>query len=772
MPNRQPSRGGASPRNIPVRRTASIPKRSTPVSPQRTQARTARREAVRQNITRASSAPRPQVRPANPPQRVMPKTARIPASRQSSNTTRQASRVPAPRPSSRPSTQAVTRRPSFGTMTAAAVGGAALVALNTSRAHPDIQMNVSSLENDLGSLQSGVTYNDVFEDIAEIDNKIDRVLNLLESARDKGYRYQADLETIVYDAASRWQEVRGEVEQKARTESAQWQKRIPGVNQQITQLNNSLHLANSSGLVSTTKNSVNSLLSDIQNAQRALENYYSSIQTNINSVNSRLTEIHWAVTQLEEASFQLDKNENLVMAVSARWDKEGKDDPEGVIFLSNERFIFEQKEKIATKKVLFVATEKELVQGILIDQKVADIVDVKGKGKGIFGHQDYINLDFKDKSLGQVAIHLQGQASEKWIQWITLVKTGKIKEDIALESGISFGDLTGKLTSADIVSVQKEVNDLQDDAMLKSLKEEISEVENNLSLLERDLGALRNRGYVVEKGLEADLQILSIQWGLVKERAQQTIEFQAKMLADLMKDVQIKMANLASKSSNLSAARPQYVELKSTMASVEAQVAAAEDTVLNQYEDFADEIELLDTHLDWVDWMLDALEQAGFKLLATESAVAAVEAVWVRPGLEEENGIAFLTDQRFLWEDRVGEFELKFDVPVSKVGDVKVSEDESGHELLVISFAGGQAPVSKTTFRLASPIGEEWQQMINRAQSGSYTEDRVVELDEAELDRIRNAPSQCATCGASFTAPILRGQTEIICEFCGTSTRI
>jgi uncharacterized paraquat-inducible protein A len=40
------------------------------------------------------------------------------------------------------------------------------------------------------------------------------------------------------------------------------------------------------------------------------------------------------------------------------------------------------------------------------------------------------------------------------------------------------------------------------------------------------------------------------------------------------------------------------------------------------------------------------------------------------------------------------------------------------------------------------------------------------------LDRIQAAPTQCPNCGAAFTAPILRGQEEIICEFCGVATRI
>jgi DNA-directed RNA polymerase subunit RPC12/RpoP len=40
------------------------------------------------------------------------------------------------------------------------------------------------------------------------------------------------------------------------------------------------------------------------------------------------------------------------------------------------------------------------------------------------------------------------------------------------------------------------------------------------------------------------------------------------------------------------------------------------------------------------------------------------------------------------------------------------------------------------------------------------------------LERIRNAPQQCTKCGAAITDPILRGQTEIPCEYCGNVMRI
>jgi hypothetical protein len=226
-------------------------------------------------------------------------------------------------------------------------------------------------------------------------------------------------------------------------------------------------------------------------------------------------------------------------------------------------------------------------------------------------------------------------------------------------------------------------------------------------------------------------------------------------------------------SSNLNAARPRFIQLKSIIASAESHADAAEDTVLDQYDEYADEVESLSAHFDWVDWMLDALSTASFRMLATESGVAATEAVWERPGMDPENGILFLTDQRILWEDRVGDYELKIAVPIQQVVDVvKANHEDGEHEIIMLEFDSSDAPVTKARFQLGLPVADDWLKMVGRAQAGDYLQDRAIEIDEAQLDRIRNAPEQCPNCGATFTAPVLRGQNDIVCIFCGVTTRL
>ena len=659
------SRPKARSRGVPRRRTAvkRTPRRSS--SPTRTKSRNTKRKNVRRQAQTIDRRPRPVVRPAAKPRRVQAKRRPKRASKPRPVRVRPVSAVtgagrkPRVRATSRPRPQTRPAASGAGLAAAAASAGAFLL-LNSASAHPDIAYDVDMLGDSLGDLQERVSFDEIEGDINELDSDLDHALSLLESARDKNFQFQSDLEDIAYDAMSRWQQVRDKVIDSINGYERDFADSLDPIDQSVQQLNaviNNPSRANSR--LRDVRREVDSLEDRLDSAERAIEKVYSDIESKASNLVYRLTRVHWALTQRDEASFELNENEDLVMAVAAEWDSGAKDDPEGVLFLTNQRMLFERKEKVATKKVLFITTASEMVQELIVDQPLSEISKHKAHNKGLFGRHDYVEVVFKDKKLGEVNLHINGQGSEYWANLIKSAKTGKIEDERTSGAGLSFADLTGEVTKAHIIEVQEEINELQDEMMLKDSKDELSELENEVGSLERDLKDLRGRGYAIEKNLEGDITILTMQWERVKEASEKTIEHQTKLLGEQMKEIHDTMADLAGKSGNPNAARSSYVRLKSSIASAEAQAEAAEDTVLEIYDDYADEIETLGAHFEWIDWMLDAINTASFKLLATESGVAATETVWERSSGEPQNGILYLTDQRLLWEDRTGDYEVE-----------------------------------------------------------------------------------------------------------------
>jgi predicted nucleic acid-binding Zn-ribbon protein len=649
-----------------------------------------------------------------------------------------------------------------------------VLALNAAAAHTTIASEAQALQSSLSDLQQRSIFTNTISDVTNIDTGLQHASELLESARTKGYAFQSDLENIFYNTMSQWETIRSQVTTTAQQQSQTMKSQLAGVNPMVQSLNRVIGnpgLATSQ--IRSTQSYLNGLLQNVSRIENDLRTRYAPAQEQMQKLTTRLNQIHWAMDQLSQAKFRMENDEDLVMGVAARWDKEGKEDPEGLLYLTPQRLIFERKEKVATKKVLFITTASELVQEVLIDQPLASISSVKAENKGLFGHQDYLQCVFSDARLGNVALHINGQDSKDWAALIERASSGQIEgERINAGTGFSITDMTKPLTTADLLSLQNEVNALQDEVMLKGPKQELAELENGVHQLERQLAEVRSRGYVTEKDLEADITVLTAQWERVKKNTESTIEYQTRMLGDQMSGMQSDLAQLMSMSSNLVAARPLYLQVKSALASIQAQAEAAEGTVLAQYDEYADEVESLEAHLEWVTWMLEALSTASFQLLATECGVGAVEAVFLHPNWEPENGILFLTDQRLLWEDRVGTFELKVDVPPSAILEArKEAQDGIEGEVLVVQF-NQQGPLPEARFQLSMAVANDWLQMIGRARSGGYTQDRAVAISQEELDRVRNAPQACPNCGASFAAPVLRGQTDITCQYCGKVVRI
>jgi len=551
-------------------RAVNTPVRGLPPRPQtnrvkagtnlrRAEQRALRRQAARRVATRPQpQRPRPAARPSSPPKRVMP-------------------RMPAPRPAQLRTIRkghrpvAARRTVSAAARGADAVAAAGFLALNAAAAPADISPEIQTLQHSLDDLRSRSSFSQLQADLTNLDAALNRVVALLESARAKDYKYQGDLEDHVYEAVNQWEAIRSQVEQGIQEQARAMQPRLSALDAQLQRLNANIYSTTAAAPhLRSVQNQANSLLGDVNRIENDLERSYAEIESQVYAATARLNDIHWALDQLQAARFTLDQGEDLVMAVPARWDQEGKDDPEGVLYLSNKRLIFERKEKVATKKILFITTASELVQEVLIAEPLTALEQVKAENKGLFGHQDFLQVGFKNKEIGTVDFHLNGQDSEDWAALVYSAQTGELEDEkVSGGAGISVADLSGPLTAADIMKLQSDVNALQDEVMLQDARAELADLENEVRLMERRLAEVRARGYQIEKGLEADIQVLSAQWERVKSNAEATIHYQANLLGERMNTIQQDLARLAGMTSNLAAARPLYMQIKSAMASAE-----------------------------------------------------------------------------------------------------------------------------------------------------------------------------------------------------------
>ncbi len=344
--------------------------------------------------------------------------------------------------------------------------------------------------------------------------------------------------------------------------------------------------------------------------------------------------------------------------------------------------------------------------------------------------------------------------------------------------------------SSDISSLQTKVGWLQESVRLSKARDAVEDVQTTIHGMAQRIGTLRTRGYVFEKDLETQAKSFVDSWALLCPNVQTQINVQSNTLMNSLRPIEMQMPQLSAMASNPGAARGMLTSLQSAVDTLESQVSAAERTISGMYDKFNNQVYTVTKHLDEIDSMLNQLAEATFKLLPTEAGVAAVKAVWCKTGKEQKEdpeGVLFLTDQRLLFEQKeeiatkkvlfvVTEKKkvqnLLLEAPVALVETIAPSKLGlmKNEDHIEIRFGSG-APVQMAHFHIWQE-GAAWQALINRAKTKDFEAGRAVAVDQAAVEKVKAAPSQCPSCGGNINTVVLRGMDTITCEYCGFVIRL
>ena len=318
-------------------------------------------------------------------------------------------------------------------------------------------------------------------------------------------------------------------------------------------------------------------------------------------------------------------------------------------------------------------------------------------------------------------------------------------------------------------------NNLQSKLMLTNINDDLEDIESAINALPANIENIRARSYVFKSYLEKKVETLTTQWRDLRPRVESAIKTQAQSLQTDAANVQ----NTLNRGALAGAA----------LTSLESKVDAAISNLQGMYDTLDANVNQTQQQVDDVAWTLQQAEQASFGLLATEAPVEAVPANWKKPDDKDGvEGVLYLTDQRLLFEQKEEVAtkkvlfittekqklqSLQWEVPVAQIEQAAGSKKGFlGKDDYLTLTCGSQAPFRTAEIHLKGETGEAWQGFIGRVKSGEIAKERTVPVDQKAAEAAANAPTKCSTCGATITQTILRGQTEITCEFCGSKIRL
>ena len=289
----------------------------------------------------------------------------------------------------------------------------------------ETQAKLDELQDKLGQLQESLLLTSAQNDLADVETTLAVLPSEIERLRTRGYVFRSYLENKIEVLAGQWEETHDRA-------SREINKRVRELEREADEAESAMRqaLSGSASQISRAEAAINTLESKTDAARSAVDAIFGKIQDNVRQTKAQVDEIRWTLDQVDEAGFQLHPAEDPVAACEAQYMETKKEGPKGVLYLTDERLLFEQKEEVATKKVLFITTEKEKVQELFFDEHIGHVEEVKTSQKGFLGHKEIMEILFTPEAdLSSATIRLHSGDNEAWAALIGRVKSGEITKE-------------------------------------------------------------------------------------------------------------------------------------------------------------------------------------------------------------------------------------------------------------------------------------------------------------------------------------------------------
>lgn len=280
-----------------------------------------------------------------------------------------------------------------------------------------------ALERRLRDLRSEASLAGLRDRVEDLDSSLNGLPAALEEVRRGGYVYRAYLEKKVEVLRSQWEGLRQTIDREAAEQGQQLLRQADTLQRRLSGMGHRFEAAKLDSL----ERDIDMLAGKVSDAQRALQGTFDTIQSNVGQTEGQLRKIRWLLQQVSSASFRLRPDEYPVDGVEAQYITEGeKKGPKGVLFLTDQRLLFEQREDVATKKFLFITTERKEVHELLLEAPIGSVQQSEAIERGAVFRKDFLELSFGAQAAVSQALFRLEADSDAWKALLGQVISGDI----------------------------------------------------------------------------------------------------------------------------------------------------------------------------------------------------------------------------------------------------------------------------------------------------------------------------------------------------------
>jgi hypothetical protein len=295
---------------------------------------------------------------------------------------------------------------------------------------PEIKAKVDSIQREFDRLESQAQLTAAYETVGRIRERLNEFPAQLKELQRRGYLHTRPLHERLQLSQSEWRKVAPQVQNALREQKNQLKADVNNTSRLVSRARSGQQTA-----ISSADSAVDRLQRKIRESDRVLSTLYGNVDSELDGSESELVRIEWMMESLEESpEIQLKQGEGPLKAVETAWHRDGDEGPEGVLYLTDQRLLFEQKEEVVTKKRFGIfKAESEMVHKLWLDINVSDITSLEDSEEGGFlgmGKADILEMTCTGQTpFSRVRFHLKGQDSSDWRSWIKRVQSGEVDGD-------------------------------------------------------------------------------------------------------------------------------------------------------------------------------------------------------------------------------------------------------------------------------------------------------------------------------------------------------
>lgn len=294
---------------------------------------------------------------------------------------------------------------------------------------PELQAKIDELTERFTAIDEAAQLADVYAAVARLDDALLNHSLTLEALRARGYVHGGQLDDRLNALDDQWDDVRPRVESLLRANVGQLDQEVDAVERRVA----ALATAPSEAAVRSADMALNSAKTRIDKVEDNLSGLYSALESDLYRLEADLGRVEKMMTWLDEApDIVLRETEGPIVAAKAEWQRDSEGNgPEGYLFLTDQRLIFEQREEVVTKRRFGIfKAESEMLQSVLLTLNANEIEQVMDEEEGRFRKKELLTVRGGPRAaVAEARFRLHQADSAEWATILRRVLSGEIDAD-------------------------------------------------------------------------------------------------------------------------------------------------------------------------------------------------------------------------------------------------------------------------------------------------------------------------------------------------------